>query len=189
MAEVEKLQRALKKMIDLFFADLVRSEQLLQVEVREASIGHPRRQKFPQAAGIDGSECPDFFEDHALKWVFKYSGIEQPANLKARPALDQHRAEKPQRVSLELKSAVCFSSMHWNALKRAFSMRLHIRTRAPIELTGNAAQAPRIKAGRSTINEMILGWTRLRSGENEWGKNIVSSFSAADSAGWRPRKS
>src|SRR5712692_2461512 len=120
MAEVEKLQRALKKMIDLFFADLVRSEQLLQVEVREASIGHPRRQKFPQAAGIDGSECPDFFEDHALKWVFKYSGIEQPANLKARPALDQHRAEKPQRVSLELKSAVCFSSMHWNALKRAF---------------------------------------------------------------------
>jgi hypothetical protein len=41
-----------------------------------------------------------------------------------------------------------------------------------------------------TVDEMILGSARLRLGEQgAWTKNIESSFSAADSADWLPRKS
>jgi hypothetical protein len=108
LAEVEKLQRALKEMVDFLFTHFAWSEQLLQVEVREAAVGDTGWQEFPQAAGIDGSQLADFFEDHALQRVFKHTGIEQLANLHARPALDQHRAEKAQRVFLQLKSAFHF---------------------------------------------------------------------------------
>jgi len=55
MTEIEKLQNAFKQLIDLFFADLVRSEELFQVEVRESAIGYSRGQKSSQAAGIDGA--------------------------------------------------------------------------------------------------------------------------------------
>ena len=90
MAEIEKLQRAFKKLIDLLFADFVRGEQFFQVEVRKSAIRYARRQKLPQVAGIDGSEFPDFFEDHALQWISEEGRIEQFAYLDARPALDQH---------------------------------------------------------------------------------------------------
>src|SRR6266571_367728 len=106
MAEIEKLQSALEKLIDVLLADLVRGEELAKVEIRESAIGHAGRQKLPQAAGINRTEFADFFEDHSLQRVLENTGIEQPADLDARPALDQHRAEKPQRVFLQLKSAV-----------------------------------------------------------------------------------
>src|SRR5207249_2606321 len=43
MAEIEKLQRTLKKLIDLFFAHFVWGEQFLQVEVRKPAVGYARR--------------------------------------------------------------------------------------------------------------------------------------------------
>src|SRR6266480_3986676 len=90
MTEIEKLQRALKKLIDLFFADFARGEQFVQVEHR------------------------------ALQGVPKDTGIKQLAELNARPALDQHRAKKPKSVSLQLKSVGCFFSMHPKALGYEF---------------------------------------------------------------------
>src|SRR5260370_25958604 len=120
MAESEKLQRALKKLIDLLFADFVGGEQFFQVEVRKSTIHYARRQQLPQPPGIDGSEFPDFFEDHALQWIFEDGRIEQFAYLDARPALDQHRAEKAQGVSLHFKSRVRFFSIHSKALTWAF---------------------------------------------------------------------
>src|SRR5258708_21701689 len=55
MAAIEKLQCTLKELADLFFGDLVRSEELVQVEVPEPAIGHARMQERPQAAGIKGT--------------------------------------------------------------------------------------------------------------------------------------
>ena len=44
MTEIEKLQHAFKKLIDLFLADLVRREEFFQVEVWESAIGYSRGQ-------------------------------------------------------------------------------------------------------------------------------------------------
>src|SRR5437660_3137140 len=74
MAEIEKLQRALKKLVDLFFADLVWSEEFVQVEVWKAAVGHARRQEFPQAAGIDRSQLAYFFKHHTLQGSSKTPG-------------------------------------------------------------------------------------------------------------------
>src|SRR6266478_864430 len=120
MTEIEKLQRARKKLIDLFFADFARGEQFVPIEVRESAIRHPGRQKFPQAAGLNGSQISDFLEHRALKGVPKDTGIKQLAELNASPALDQHRAKKAQSVPLQLKSAGCFFSMHSKALGYEF---------------------------------------------------------------------
>src|SRR6266849_668468 len=106
VAEIEELQRNLKKLIDLFSTGFARGQHCVEIEVRKSSIGHARRKKFAQAAGIDGSQRADFFEDHTLQRLFKDTGIEQLANLGARPALDQHRAKKAQRVFLKLESGV-----------------------------------------------------------------------------------
>src|SRR6266404_9336429 len=116
MTEIEKLQRARKKLIDLFFADFARGEQFVQIEVRESAIRHPGRQKFPQAAGFNGSQVANFLEHRALQGVPKDARIKQLAELNARPALDQHRAKKPQSVSLQLKSAGGFFSIHSRTL-------------------------------------------------------------------------
>ncbi len=120
MTEIEKLQRTLKKLIDLFFADFARGEQFVQIEVSEPTIRHPGRQKFPQVAGFNRSQVADFFEHRALQGVPKDTRIKQFAELNARPALDQHRAKKAQSVSLQLKSAGCFFSMHSKALGYEF---------------------------------------------------------------------
>ncbi|PYU66974.1 MAG: hypothetical protein DMG49_20310 [Acidobacteria bacterium] len=106
MAEIKKLQGTLKQLIDFFLADLVRSEELVQVEVRESAIGYTRGQECPQAAGINGSHFADFLENNALQLVFKNIRIKQLADLNASSALDQHRAEKAQGVFLELESCV-----------------------------------------------------------------------------------
>src|SRR6266849_6285422 len=112
VAEVEQLQGALKKLIDLFFAHFVRGEQLLQVEVREAAVGHASGQKFAQAAGIHRSHIANLLENNPVQRVVKDSGIKQFADLCACPALDQHRTEKAQRVFLELESGICVTNAH-----------------------------------------------------------------------------
>src|SRR5436853_6340777 len=116
MAEIEKLQRAFKELVDLFFADLVRSKEFVQVEVWKAAVGHARGQKLPQAAGIDGPQLADFFKHHALQGIVKDTGIEQFTNLNARSALDQHGTEKAQRVFLKLKSGIRILHTHSAAL-------------------------------------------------------------------------
>jgi hypothetical protein len=45
MALVEKHQGALEKLINLFFTDLVRREEIVKIEVRESAMGHALRQK------------------------------------------------------------------------------------------------------------------------------------------------
>src|SRR5258706_9835482 len=42
--------------------------------------------------------------------------------------------------------------------------------RVASEKTGIAVQGPRIKAGQFTMDEMILGWTRLRWGRGRMGE-------------------
>src|SRR5260370_20362812 len=93
MTKIEKLQDTLKQLIDLFLADLVWGEELVQIEVWKSSNGHARGQEHPQAAGINGSKLADFLGDSALQRIFKDSQIEQIANFEARAALDQNRAE------------------------------------------------------------------------------------------------
>jgi len=104
MALVEKRQCALKELIDLFFGDLVRGEEPVEIEFREPTIGHAGRKKCPQAPRFDGSQRADFFKHHALQRILKNSGIEQFADFQPGSALDQHRAEEPQGVSLQLRS-------------------------------------------------------------------------------------
>src|SRR5260370_21323598 len=81
MAEIEKQQHIVKKLIDLSFADLVRSEEVVQVEIRESAIGHTRGQERPQVAGVHGAQLPGFLEYHALQGVVKDTRIQQPAEL------------------------------------------------------------------------------------------------------------
>ncbi len=166
MAEIEKLQRTLKELIDLFFAHFVWGEQFLQVEVRKSAVGYARRQKFPQAAGIDGSKFSDFFKDHALQRIFEDPGIKQFADLDAGPALDQYRAQEAQGVALQLKSVVRFFSMHSKALS-PFLVPLSFRNEGGNRKACNCHASPGIKAGQSAIDEMILASTRLCSGANE----------------------
>src|SRR5260370_37670354 len=71
MTKIEKLQHALKQLIDFFLADLVRGEHVVEVEVRESAMGQARGQKGPQAAGINGSHFADFLEENALQRIFK----------------------------------------------------------------------------------------------------------------------
>ena len=112
MTEIEKLQDAFKQLIDFFLADLVRSEELLEVEVWESAIGYPRGQQRAQAAGINRAQLANFLENRALQRIIKDSGIEQLANLNACPALDQNRAEKTQRVFLKLKCGLRIVKRH-----------------------------------------------------------------------------
>src|SRR5712691_12391691 len=79
VAEVEQLQGTLEKMIDFFFAHFVRSEQLLQVEVREAAVGHPGWQEFAQAAGVYRAHLANFLENHPVQGIVKDARIEQLA--------------------------------------------------------------------------------------------------------------
>ena len=81
-------------------------EELVQVKLRKAAIGYPCGKKLTQAARFDGAQRTNFFEDNAAQWILKNSWIEQPANFQARAGLEQHRAEEPQRVPLQLRSAV-----------------------------------------------------------------------------------
>ena len=90
--------------VDLGLIYLMRREELAQVKFRKTAIGDPRGKKLPQAARFDGAQRTNFFEDNAPQWIVKNSGIEQPANFQACAGLEQHRAEEPQRVSLQLQS-------------------------------------------------------------------------------------
>src|SRR5260370_3671232 len=86
MAEIEKLEGAFEKLIDLFLANLVRGEEVAKVEIRKSAIGHAGRQKLPQAAGINRTEFADFFEHHSLQRGLKNPVAEEAADLASRPA-------------------------------------------------------------------------------------------------------
>src|SRR5205823_4415288 len=101
MAQIEQLQRALKELIDLSLADFLRGQKRLQVEVGKSAIRNAGRKKFAQAARINGTKFANLLEHHAVKGILKHAGIEQPANLSARSAFDQHRAQEAQRISFE----------------------------------------------------------------------------------------
>src|SRR5437879_8737272 len=103
-------------MIDFFFIHFVRREQLSQVEIREAPAGHAGWQKFPQAAGVNRSHVSNLFEDHAVHGVVKHAGMQQLADLRARPALDQYRAKKAQSIFLKLESGIRITNTHVAAL-------------------------------------------------------------------------
>src|SRR5258706_14572426 len=83
-------------------------EEIVQVKLRKAAIGDPRGKKLPQAAGFDGAQGTNFFENNAPQWILKNIRIEQPANFQACAGFDQKGAKKPQRVALELASALGF---------------------------------------------------------------------------------
>src|SRR5712691_6699992 len=106
VAEVEQLQRAFKQMIDFFFTHVVRREQLSQIEIWETAVGHAGWQKFAQAAGVNQSHVANLFENRLVHGVFKHGGIQELTDLRARPALDQHRAKKAQRIFLKLESGI-----------------------------------------------------------------------------------
>src|SRR5216684_5571119 len=88
MAEVEKLQRAFKETVDFSCGYFVRSEEFLQVEVREAAVGHAGRQERPEVTGVHRAHGADFLENDAVQRICKDAGIEQLADLQARAALD-----------------------------------------------------------------------------------------------------
>jgi hypothetical protein len=100
MAQVEKLQRALEQVIDIFLAGLMRGEELVQIKVWETAIGHTRRQDFAQSPRIDGAEPANLFEYNALQRIVEDTGIKQFTDFLTRTALNQHRAEQPKRISL-----------------------------------------------------------------------------------------
>jgi len=64
---------------DLFSLTSCGASSSFNVEVRKSTIVTCGREKLPQAAGTDGSEVSDFFEDHALQWIFEDAWIEQIA--------------------------------------------------------------------------------------------------------------
>src|SRR5690349_23821964 len=101
MAQIEQLQRALKELVDFFFSDFLRGEEGLQVKIGKAAIRNSRRQQLPQTPRINGAQFANFLENHAAQRVLKHAGIEQPANLPARPTLDQDRTQEAQRVSFK----------------------------------------------------------------------------------------
>src|SRR6266481_7007957 len=123
VTEVKKLQRTLEQMIDFLFTHFVRSQQLLQVEVREASIRNTGGQKLAQTAGIHRAHIANFLKHHTMQRIFKHAKIEQLADLQPRPALDQHRAKKPQRIFLKLESGIPIMNKHPAALSCASSAR------------------------------------------------------------------
>lgn len=122
MALVEKRQCALKELIDLFFGDFVRREEPVKIELRKTSVGYASRKKFAQAARFDGTECADFFKHHALQRILKNGGIEQFADFQPGSAFDQHRAEEPQRVPLQLRPVLGFVAIHAKIPVARFSL-------------------------------------------------------------------
>src|SRR5229473_8133658 len=103
-------------MIDFFFTHFVRREQLSQIEIRETAAGHAGWQKLPQAAGVNRSHVANLFENYPVHGIIKHVGIQQLADLRARPALDQHRAKKTQRIFLKLESGIEITNTHVAAL-------------------------------------------------------------------------
>ena len=101
MAQIEELQRAFKKLVDFFLADIVGSEEGVEVEVREAPSGDASGKKLAQAAGIDRAELADLLEDDTAQGILKNARIEQPADFASRPPLNQHRTQKAEGISFK----------------------------------------------------------------------------------------
>jgi len=101
MAQVKKLEGACKEFFDFGFADLMRREERMQIEIREASIRDAGGKKLAQAAGFDRAKRADFFEDDTMQRVLKNKRVELAANLGARASLDEDGAKKPQSIALQ----------------------------------------------------------------------------------------
>jgi len=52
MAAIEKLQRALEQLLNIFLGGLVGRKKFMQIEIGEAPVGDPPREKFSQLAGF-----------------------------------------------------------------------------------------------------------------------------------------
>lgn len=70
----------------------------MKVEVGESAIGDAGREKLAQAAGIDGAELANLFEDNASQGILKDIRVEQAADFAAGSAFDQDGAQEAQRV-------------------------------------------------------------------------------------------
>jgi hypothetical protein len=101
MAQIEKLQGAFKKLVDFFFADFLRGEESVEVEVGKTASGDASGKKLAQAAGIDGAELADLLEDDAAQGILKHARIEQPADFAARPPLNQDRTQEAEGIPFE----------------------------------------------------------------------------------------
>src|SRR6266404_5109720 len=110
-------------MIDLFFAHFVGCKQVLQVEVRESTVGHACRQKLSHPPRVHCAHFANFLEYHAVQRVIENTRVQQLADLRARPALNQHGTEKAQRVFLKLELAVAITNAHKAALNSASKMK------------------------------------------------------------------
>src|SRR5215467_2344551 len=85
----------------------------MEVEVGESPVGDTRGQKLAQAAGIDGAEFANLLKHYAAQLILKDAWFEQATDFAARSALDQHRAQKSQRISFEQRP-VCGLNGHKN---------------------------------------------------------------------------
>ena len=98
MAQIEQLQRAFKKLVYFFLADVVGSEEGVEVEVGKPPRGDASGKKLAQAAGIDRAELADLLEDDAAQGILKNAGIEQPADFASRPPLNQDRTQEAEGI-------------------------------------------------------------------------------------------
>src|SRR3981189_984348 len=110
-------------MIDLFFAHFVGCKQVFQVEVRESAVGHACRQKLSQPPGVHCAHFANFLEYHPVQRVIENTWVQQLADLRARPALNQHGTEKAQRVFLKLELGVVITTTNEAALNSASKMK------------------------------------------------------------------
>jgi hypothetical protein len=112
MAHVEKFESALEELVDFRFANFVRSEKRVKVKVRKAAISDARGEKFAEAAGFDGAERANFFEDDAAKRILKNGSVEQPANFGAGTAFDEHGTQEAQSVAFQKVPTVLWMRNH-----------------------------------------------------------------------------
>ena len=112
MTEIEKLKRALEKVIDLFFTDFIGGEQASEIEIWKAPAANPGGQELTQAARINGPQVAYFLENNTMQGIIEDAWVKQFADLRTRAALDQNGAEKAQRVLLKLKPSVFLVHSH-----------------------------------------------------------------------------
>ncbi|PYT72534.1 MAG: hypothetical protein DMG39_09540 [Acidobacteria bacterium] len=88
MTQIEELQGALEELVNLLFADFVRSKKSVKVEVGESAIRNPRWEKLAQAAGLDGTELANLLEDDSPQGILEDVWVEQAADFVASATFD-----------------------------------------------------------------------------------------------------
>jgi len=114
MAHIQKFEGALEELVDFSFANFMRREKRMKIEVGEAAVGDARRKKFAETAGLDRAKGANFLEDDAAKRVLKNGGVEQATDFGASAAFDQHGAQEAQRVAFQERVAVLWMRNHRN---------------------------------------------------------------------------